>query len=97
MLISDWISDVCSSDLVAGQAIEHYRRARIGAEPPRGIFLKARIDREAHRLAGLVGPGRELAHEPASRRHFLSLGARFPAQSILERTLQPLLDRQAVV
>src|SRR3546814_9661502 len=25
---------------VAGQAIEHYRRARIGAEPPRGIFLK---------------------------------------------------------
>src|SRR3546814_7428246 len=54
MRISDWSSDVCSSDLVAGagDGLGEVGQPLLGAERDDGLALRVQLDAEAARVVG---------------------------------------------
>ena len=89
---------------LAGATVDDHRRARIGAEPARGIFLQPGVDRQLLRLAGDVGTGGQFGDDLAACGDFDALGARRAAEFTFQLLFKAILaeletrcDEQGVV
>src|SRR3546814_11376284 len=66
MRISDWSSDVCSSDLALGGVPQHNRRRDLGLEPHAGALVG--LDGVARKMPRGSAVGRDRAHRSEERR-----------------------------
>src|SRR3546814_6438279 len=83
MRISDWISDVCASDLVVGGY--HWYPPMAGANDPVETYAKAFFDRDAAALHRQLGPEWRNGTLPLEyvRTHFAGPGADDPVDKAL--------------